>query len=86
MIDIKQAVKLAQFVASWTDEEREQVLTMADALKVAAAAGTAPVTVTGKKRGPKPKVAAVKDPNRPKRKYTKKAKVEEVATGLAPVS
>lgn len=72
MIETKQAIKLAQAVASWSDEEREQILAMADALQ-AAASSTAPEV---KKRGPKPKaVAAVSGEVKPKRKYTKRVKV-----------
>ena len=76
MLDsIAETIKAAKVVASWSLETQKEILALADEFRVQESA-KAPV----KKRGPKAKkVKKAKDPNAPKRKYTRRApKVVEV--------
>lgn len=76
-MEIKEAMKLARTIANLS--ETEKVSVMAVEAEIRAAKSTAPTSVkVAAKRGPKPKqVGAAAD--KPKRKYTKRAKTSAPA-------
>lgn len=77
---ISDLIKAAKVVAQWDEETKSEVMALAEELK---AQRSTAVPVMKKKPGRKPKAKVAKDPNAPKRKYTRKAKVEGAEAEVA---